>query len=124
GSDPNGDDRGIGPQPDSPPHGARPRAFPGPDEPGVVTRVAQSMDQFGRELLDPSGQSQVVGAHHSDLHLIASKSLGQFGCTRCHCAGAAPMSASNSSASAWVTARTRAPRSVPDGMTSGGRTTT
>ena len=47
--------------------------------------------------------SRPARRHPLDTHSpLPSRSLGQFGCNRCHCSGAARISSSSSCASAWV----------------------
>ena len=52
--------------------------------------------EYGDVIDDSHGRSLVAS------RLSYSRSLGQFGCSRCHCSGAARISASNSWASTWV----------------------
>ena len=66
--------------------------------------------------------SRLAHARHSPSLAGRRRSLGQFGCIRCHCSGAARISASNSWASTWVI-RATSSRNRPSRATgTGGRT--
>src|SRR5690606_4610203 len=74
-------------------------------------------------LLDAAGDADAVRADEADPHAPASRSLGQFGWSRCHCSGASRISSPSASARSWDT-RATSSRGLPFLVVSiGGRAT-